>query len=166
MKAKQEPFDFINQLPESHQLEDHFIREVQVKYRRCKRVRFKISAPEDVVSFLRQVSVDNSREQFFALYLDCGHRVAGYSLVAIGGANSCGVHPREVFQRALLSGAVALVVAHNHPSGNVEPSQADWTMTERLQQAGSVVAVPLLDHVVFSDYGHYSMRDSGKWRHL
>lgn len=165
MTAKQDPFPFMNDQSATVELEDHFIREVRVQYRRSRKARFKVSTPEDVAGFLRQQSIDNSREQFFALYLDGSHHVAGYSLVAIGGANSCGVHPREVFQRAVLSGAVALVVAHNHPSGSLEPSQADWSMTGRLQQAGTVLSIPLLDHVIFTDRGHFSMRDSGKWQH-
>lgn len=149
--------------PKKKQLQDHFIREVRVQYQRSKLAPFKIGEPEHIAQFLRSVAVDNSREQFFALFLDGSHHVASYSLVSIGGAASCPIHPREIFQRAVLVGAIAYVIAHNHPSGAMVPSEPDWVMTKRLHAAGQVLSIPLLDHVIFSDKDHYSMRTDSRW---
>lgn len=69
------------------------------------------------------------------------------------------LHPREVFQRAILSGAVALVVVHNHPSGNTNPSEADRRVTKLLREAGDLLGIQLLDHVNVAEYGELSLRE-------
>ncbi|MFN9292342.1 MAG: JAB domain-containing protein, partial [Planctomyces sp.] len=84
-----------------------------------------MTEPEQAAAFIRSILSDNSREHFVALYLDGAHRIACYSIVSIGTANSCPVHPRKVLQRAILCGAVSLLVAHNHPSGVLTPSRED-----------------------------------------
>lgn len=144
-------------------LQDHFIREVRVQYEHSTLEPFKVSRPEDVASFLRQIAVDNSREHFFALYLDTAHCVASYSLIATGSVNCCPVHPREIYQRAILGGATAMIVAHNHPSGALNPSDSDWHVTNQLKKIGSLLSIPLLDHVIFSHRGEYSLRDNSHW---
>lgn len=136
--------------------DDHFIREVRVQYQRTEQERFTIHNANDVARFVRLSLVDNSREQFLALYLDAKHAVASFSLISIGGANSTQVHPRELFQRAVLIGAIAVVVAHNHPSGSCTPSEADRMMTKRLCEAGEILGVPVLDHVIVTDEAHYA----------
>lgn len=143
--------------------EDHFIREVRIQYERISRERFPIACPEDIAAFVRSRMVDNSREQFFALYLDTKHAVASYSLISIGSANAATVHPREVFQRAILTGAVAVAVAHNHPSGLCDPSEADRIITDRLRKAGELLAISLLDHVIVSEDSFYSLRLNEGW---
>ena len=72
------------------------------------------------------------------------------------------VHRREVFAEALFERAAAVIAAHNHPSGNVEPSSEDREITERLHKAGEVLGIPLLDHVIFSGRGYYSFLEAGK----
>lgn len=94
-----------------------------------------IRHPENVASFFRSVAVDNSREQFMAMYLDASHCVISYSLIAIGSAVQVSVTAPEIFQRALLVGAVALAVAHNHPSNRLEPSDQDIAVTTGLKKA-------------------------------
>jgi DNA repair protein RadC len=138
---------------------DHFIREVKVRYRRTAQERFAIGSADDVAQFVRQKLVDNSREQLFALYLDATHRVAAYSLISIGTANAAMIHPREVFQRAVVVGAVALAVAHNHPSGECKPSEADHLVTDKLKQAGNMIGIPLIDHVIVGHQCRFSFRD-------
>lgn len=144
-------------------IEDHFIREVRVQYQRSEARPFKIEEPEHIARFLRNVAIDNSREQVFALYLDGAHQVACYSIISIGGAASCSVHPREIFQRAILVGAISIAVAHNHPSGSLKPSEPDWLLTSRLHSAGALLTIPLLDHVIFSDKGQVSLRMDSRW---
>ena len=138
-------------------IKDCFVREVRVNYVATSTEQFKISGPEDIAAFSRSVLLDNSREQFIAMYLDAAHTVAAYSLISIGSANSTTVHPRELFQRAVLVGAIALVISHNHPSGNNTPSQQDLDITKRLRQCAEILGIKLLDHVIVTDLSHRSL---------
>ena len=144
----------------SDQIQDVFIREVRVNYVPTTVEPFDIRSPEHVATFFRAVAVDNSREQFMAMYLDSSHSVACYSLISIGSANHAVVNAREVFQRAVLVGATAMVVAHNHPSNRLEPSEEDIAVTKRLQEAGEILGVRLLDHVIVGDVAYHSIRTS------
>ena len=119
---------------------------------------FKIVSAADVAIFVRSILTDNSREHFVAMYLDSLHQVAAYSIVSIGTANMAPVAPREVFQRAILSGAIAIVVAHNHPSGSPHPSDEDRAVTKRLHESGNLLGIRLLDHVIVADVSHYSFK--------
>ena len=139
-------------------IKDCFVREVRVNCVATMTEQFKISGPEDIAAFSRSVLLDNSREQFIAIYLDGSHNVAAYSLISIGSANCTTVHPREVFQRAVLVVAVSLVISHNHPSGKDTPSQEDLSMTKRLLQCAEILGIKLLDHVIVTDSSHQSLR--------
>jgi len=113
-----------------------FVREVRVNYHGPKRKVFKpIKEAKDAADLVRKLLPDNSREHFIGLYLNGAHEMIAYSVVATGIANSCPVHAREVYQAAILSGAVAILCAHNHPSGQCEPSGADRTVTKSLKEA-------------------------------
>jgi len=90
-----------------------FFREVTAVYRGPRRAPVAIRYPESAANLIRKVLPDNSREHFIVLHLDGAHQIIGFAVVATGTANSCTVHPREVFQGAILMGAVALVVSHN-----------------------------------------------------
>ncbi len=128
------------------------IREVKVSYKtKPKAEPFKISDPMHVAEFCRSICPDNSREHFIALYLDGAHRVANYSLISTGSANMAMAHPREISQRAILCGSISIAVAHNHPSGVLEFSNEDIKLTKRIKEAGELLNIPLLDHVLFSD---------------
>ena len=145
------------------ELQDLFIREVRVSYVPTQNEPFHIQGSEDVARFVRSILTENSREHFIAMYLNSSHHVASYSTISIGTANSTLVHPREVFQRAVLSGAVSLVVSHNHPSGDVTPSKADFEVTAKLKEAGLILCIPLLDHVIVTDLSHRSLREDPRW---
>ncbi len=140
---------------------DTFIREVRATYHMTETQPFTIKGPDDAAAFVRSVLTDNSREHFIAMYLDGGHQVVSYSTISIGTATMAIVHPREVFQRAILAGAVAIVVAHNHPSGILTPSSEDYIVTERLKDAGTLLGIKLLDHVIVSNVAHLSIIDCG-----
>jgi DNA repair protein RadC len=103
------------------------------------------------------------RETVVALYLDGRHRVLQVHEVSIGTATASLIHPREVFGPALRVRACAVVVAHNHPSGDPEPSVEDRGVTERLLAAGELVGVPLLDHLVVGGESFVSLRGRGAW---
>ena len=112
---------------------------------------FTIKGPNDVADFVRSVLTDNSREHCVALYLDGAHQVVSYSIISIGTANMSVVHPREVFQRAILAGAISIIIAHNHPSGVLTPSDEDHKVTKRLKDAGEILGIKLLDHLIVTD---------------
>lgn len=113
----------------------------------------------DVVGLVREFVGSDPREQFLAVYLDARHRPIAVHAVAMGGLTSCPVDPRAVFGPALQLGAVALVVAHNHPSGDPTPSVDDRTLTDRLRQAGELLGVALLDHIVIGGERFHSFAD-------
>lgn len=148
---------------QSKAFEDSFIREVRVNYVSTDTTKFKISDPRQIASFVRLIMVDNSREQFFSLYLDANHQVASYSMISIGTANQATVHAREVFQRAILSGAIAVALAHNHPSGSLEVSSADVEVTKRLIEAGKLLGIHVLDHVIVTDSSYVSLREDSRY---
>lgn len=140
----------------------HFIREVAVRYvGRSARIATSIRRPLEVVEFLRRVVRDDAREHFVALYLDGRHRPIAHQIVSIGTASASLVHPREVYQPAILVGACAVIVAHNHPSGDPSPSREDREITRRLAQAGALLGISLLDSVVFTRTGEFvALRES------
>ena len=85
-----------------------------------------------------------------------------FSIISIGIANQTLIHPREVYQRAILVGATATVVAHNHPSGSLEPSNEDISVTNRLKDAGTLLGIQLLDHVIVSEFAFKSLREDSR----
>lgn len=113
----------------------------------------------DVVGLLRAFLGDDPRETFVVAYLDARHRPIAVHAATTGTAGSCPVHPREVFGPAVALSATALVVAHNHPSGDPTPSAEDRAVTERLRAAGELLGIELLDHVVIGDERYYSFAE-------
>jgi DNA repair protein RadC len=119
-----------------------------------------LARPEAVYRLLAPELRGEQQESFHALFLDSRHRLKGRQIVSLGTLTSSLVHPREVFAPALRRGAAALIVAHNHPSGDPEPSSEDRAVTRRLLDVGRLVGVPLLDHVVLGHGSWVSMRES------
>lgn len=140
----------------------HMIREVAIRYVGARRrVSEKISSPAQAAAYFRRRIHDDAREHFVALYLDGRHRAIADAIVSIGTATASLVHPREVFQPAIAVGACALLIGHNHPSGDPTPSPEDLEVTRRLAEAGRILGVTLLDHVVWSRCGDFrSLRDA------
>lgn len=136
---------------------DTFIREVQVNYVSSKTPRFRISGPAKAVSYMRTLFPDNSREHFIVIYLDGSNCVASYSVISTGTANSAQVHPREIFQRAVLAGAVSIIAAHNHPTGNTIPSLEDRSVTKRIKDAGEILGIKVLDSLIITNDSAYSI---------
>jgi len=122
-----------------------------------------ISGPADVFRHFHPRLRDATRERFLALLLDGRHRVIREVEISHGTLTASLVHPREVFRPALRDGAAALVVAHNHPSGDPTPSSEDCRVTERLARAGELLGVRLLDHVVVAEHGYRSLREGPGW---
>lgn len=111
---------------------------------------------------IRQETGGGVQESFWALFLDSRNRVTGKKEICRGTVSFCVVHPRDVFREAVVHNAVGVIVAHNHPSGFVAPSEEDETLTQRLVDVGKVVGIPVLDHVIVGETGCYSIREGGK----
>ena len=110
----------------------------------------------DVVGMLRAFLGDDPRERFAVVYLDTRHRPIAVHDASVGTCDSAPVHPREVFGPAVMLAAAAVVVAHNHPSGDPTPSVEDRRVTERLRAAGELLGIELLDHLVIGDASCFS----------
>lgn len=136
------------------------IREITVNYKSTRR-KTKVCEPKTVAAELRAMLPDNSREHFCALYLDGAHHIVSRAVLSSGAANAAGIHPRELFQPAILSGACAIAVGHSHPSGDCTPSPEDKAVTKRLIEAGKLLGIPILDHVIVSDSDYYSFLEGG-----
>ncbi|MCB1814042.1 MAG: DNA repair protein RadC [Candidatus Competibacteraceae bacterium] len=107
-----------------------------------------LSCPEDAAAFLRAKLVLQPHELFGGLFLDQRHRVIAWQVLFTGTIDGCSVHPREVIRQALAYNAAAVILAHQHPSGCPEPSQADVQLTRRLRDALALVDIRVLDHLV------------------
>ena len=101
------------------------------------------------------------REQFLVCCLDAKHAIIGVNVVSIGSLTLSIVHPREVFKPAILLNTSAIICAHNHPSGDPEPSSEDRALTTRLRQAGDLLGITVLDHIILGDDRTYSFADCG-----
>lgn len=137
------------------------VREPVLRYRTVAKLRELVRSAEDIASLFRKVAPNNVQEHICLFCLDGSHAVVNCSRLFTGTANSSTIHPREVFQIAVLTGACAIIVAHNHPSGILTESQQDRAVTKRLKEAGKLVGIPLLDHVIVSDDGFRSAAADG-----
>jgi len=117
-----------------------------------------IRCPRDVVTFMEPIAAREVAETFWIICLDAQHRVIANAAVAItrGILNSSLVHPREVFRAAIVAGAAAVILCHNHPSGDPTPSADDRLVTEQLVAAGRLLDLPVHDHVVPAASGRYT----------
>lgn len=119
------------------------------------------SDPAVARQFFRDKLAGLEREVFAVVFLDCRHRMIDYAELFFGSIDGAEVHPREVVRQALLHNAGALLISHNHPSGNPDPSAADRALTARLKQALALIDVRLLDHIVVGGVQTVSMAERG-----
>ena len=117
---------------------------------------------EDVAKIVSSIlaTYDADQEHMIVLFLDTGNRISGFKVLFSGGQRSSTVEPSIVFRAALLYGAVAIILAHNHPSGSITPSPSDLETTKRLKEVGEIIGISVLDHIIIGD-GYTSMLDSG-----
>lgn len=116
----------------------------------------------DVAGILRPYFAGLDREHFVVLLLNAKNRMLGFDVVSVGTVTASIVHPREVFKAAILANATAIILAHNHPSGDPRPSAEDLAITKRLRDAGDLMGIRVMDHVIFGDDAHYSLVDHGE----
>jgi DNA repair protein RadC len=124
----------------------------------------RVEGSEQLFRYMREKLAPEQREHFCSLMLDTKHRILREELVAVGSLNESVVHPREVFKSAIAESAAAVIFVHNHPSGNPEPSPQDRRLTERLCQAGELVGIRVLDHLIVGTDGYFSFAEHGLLR--
>lgn len=136
----------------------HLVREVFVQYKTSPVSRLKVRMPADIANFFRTIAPDNSREHMAAFYLDGNHQLIAYAMISTGTANMTVAVPREILQRALIVGAVSIVLAHNHPSDSLDPSQEDISITRKVFESARMMGINLLDHVIVTNHDVLSLR--------
>lgn len=137
---------------------------VQVKLVREKSMLYKerkIRSPHDAYILMQELIGDADREHFVVLCLDTKNQPTCIQVVHIGSLNASIVHPREVLKSALLSNTASILVGHNHPSDNPTPSQEDIDVTERLKEAGKILGIDLLDHLIICSDSFISLKEKG-----
>lgn len=116
---------------------------------------------QQVNRFLAAYYEGHDREEMLALILNAKFRILGLHTIAIGSLETAIVHPRETFKAAITMNASAIVLAHTHPSGDPTPSQEDRTLTKRLVEAGALLGIAVIDHIVIGETSYYSFADTG-----
>jgi DNA repair protein RadC len=127
-----------------------------------KAARRPVASAEDAAAVVAAYLKGADREHCVVVLLDARHKVIGLNTVSIGTVSASLVHPREVFKPAILANASAIILAHNHPSGKLEPSEHDVELTRRLIEAGKLLGIELMDHLILCEGAHLSLRASGK----
>jgi DNA repair protein RadC len=117
-----------------------------------------LKSPEDVAAEVRSQLKGKKKEHFLVLCLDTRNRLINRKLVSMGSLDTSIVHPREVFKEAVSSCAASVIFAHNHPSGDPEPSKEDIELTKRLAKAGEILGIDVLDHIIVCDQGFVSLK--------
>lgn len=123
--------------------------------------KIQISSPKDVADFMMGKMEHLTQEKFIALFLNSKNVIIKQKTIFIGTLNSSIVHPREIFSEAVKCASNAIIVLHNHPSGDVTPSTEDIKTTERLKECGQVLGIDLLDHIIIGDHTYLSMVEEG-----
>ncbi len=120
-----------------------------------------IKTPEDVVEQVKSRLKGKKKEHFLALFLDTRNQLIGIAPISVGSLDASIVHPREVFKEALSATAASVIFAHNHPSGDPQPSEDDIALTKRLVQAGEIMGIEVLDHIIVGGTSYISMKAKG-----
>lgn len=122
--------------------------------------RERINYPADTLPYVQHYR-HMEQEHFIVLNLGGNHNVIRSHVISIGTVNRSIVHPREVFRKAIKDNAVAVMLVHNHPSGNTEPSKEDMEVTNRIADSGDIIGISVLDHIIISETGYYSFLEQG-----
>lgn len=125
-----------------------------------------ITGPDDVADYLRASLGNSSQETFAILGLDARRRLQMVRTIAVGSIASVEVHPREVFRPLVQGGLGAVILVHNHPSGDAQPSTSDLVLTQRMKAVGDLLGIPVLDHFVVSHVGIVSLAEQGLFEEL
>ena len=137
-----------------------YVAELKKRRYRGKRPP-EVTNPRQAFAVLKPRVQDWSREHFLVILLDARNGVVGIETVSVGSLSASIVHTREVFKPAVVASAAGIIVGHNHPSGDPEPSPEDLAVTKRLVNAGELLGIQIHDHIVFSERGFVSLKERG-----
>jgi DNA repair protein RadC len=139
--------------------------EIQVSYKNKTpyKDRVKISCSKDCAAYFRQIWTDKLEyvEEFRILCLNRANKILGWATISSGGMSGTVADPKVIFQIALKSCASSIILGHNHPSGNLQPSESDIRLTKKLKNAGVSLDLPVLDHIILTSESYYSFADEG-----
>ena len=130
----------------------------RIAQKTMERKIIKISSSEDIYNYLKNELVDKKNEYFYAILLDTKNVIISKEVISIGILDASLVHPREAFKLAVKKSAKSIIFAHNHPSGDYTPSNDDFKTTQRLVQAGEILDIEVLDHIIIGKDGYYSFK--------
>jgi len=131
------------------------------RYAAAKLPRISVRSSRDIAEYLKISLKDHPHEVFAVVYLNQANKVNRLELVSQGGITGTVADPRVILRKALEEKATSIVLCHNHPSGNLNPSQADKEITQKIKQAAAFMDIRVLDHIIVSDEGYYSFADEG-----
>ena len=138
---------------------EYTLKDISQEYPVLKN-KVRITTPEIFYEEFRSIFKGKVKEQFVVFWLGTSNIVTGFEIVSVGNLNSSVVHPREVFRSAIINNCNSIILAHNHPSGNIEASQEDIKITKVLIKAGEILNIKVLDHIIFCDENYSSMVNS------
>ena len=144
---------------------DYTVGEVELSYKPKFKSLHQVTCSEDAYKYLLPTYKEGTicyKEYFKVLFLNQSNQVLGYTLISEGGITETSVDVRIILQAALLTNSVALVLAHNHPSGNLRPSRQDMDITKQVKEAARLMRISVLDHLILTDAGYYSFADEGE----
>lgn len=143
-------------------LDIHYFGEVQLSYQRKEPEYTKITSSRMASEFIRSIYPTgqiNHRESMYVIYLNNSNKIVGYYLLSTGGITGTLADVRLVFQGALLTNSVAIIMSHNHPSGTLKASSADKAITKKIARAGETLDIKLLDHIIVTEDSYFSFAD-------
>ena len=143
---------------------DYTVGEVELSYKPKFKNQQKVTCSEDAYRYMLSTYKKETicyKEYFKVLFLNQANQILGYTLISEGGITETCADVRLIMQAALLTNSVALILAHNHPSGNLKPSPEDIRLTKQVREASNFMRIKILDHIILSDTEYYSFADEG-----
>ena len=144
---------------------DYTVGEVELSYKPKFKKLHQVTCSEDAYKYLLPTYKEGTicyKEYFKVLFLNQSNQVLGYTLISEGGITDTTVDVRVILQAALLTNSVVIILAHNHPSGNLKPSRQDMEITKQVREAAQLMRITVLDHLILTDAGYYSFDDEGE----
>jgi len=144
---------------------DYTVGEVELSYQPKFNNIYKVVSSEDAYKYLLSTYKEGTicyKEYFKALFLNQSNQILGYTLISEGGITETSVDVRIILQAALLTNSVAIILAHNHPSGSMKPSKQDMDITKQVKDAARLMRITVTDHLILTDAGYYSFSDEGQ----
>lgn len=120
-----------------------------------------VKSSKEIAAYIKSLLRDLQNEVFGVVFLNRANRIRHYEVISVGGITGTVADPRIIFKKALAEDAVGIILFHNHPSGNLQPSRADEELTKKIIQAGILFDIRILDHIIVSEYGYFSFADEG-----